>query len=36
MLAEQAASLREEQRKAILSDNVADLYRIDLRELAAA
>jgi len=29
ILAEHAAGFREEQRRAILSDNVAELYRID-------
>ncbi len=36
MLAEQGAVLRPEQRERILCHNVADLYRIDVGELAAA
>jgi len=36
MLAEQASCLSEAQREAILSSNVADLYRIDVGALAAA
>jgi predicted TIM-barrel fold metal-dependent hydrolase len=36
MLAEHAASLTPEQRRAILYDNVAQLYRIDLSALAAS
>lgn len=35
MLAQQAASLSSEQRRAILCDNVADLYRIDVKQLEA-
>ena len=35
MLAEHAADLSEEQRRAILCDNVADLYGIDLARLSA-
>ena len=34
MLAEHAAALTDEQRIAILSGNVADLYRIDVDALA--
>lgn len=33
MLAEQAAQLTPEQRVAILSGNVADLYQIDVSKL---
>ena len=33
MLAEHAAQLREEQRRAILCDNVAELYGIDVTAL---
>ncbi len=36
MLERQAAGLSAAQRRAILCDNVADLYRIDLKELQAA
>jgi predicted TIM-barrel fold metal-dependent hydrolase len=36
MLARQASGLTPEQRDAILCGNVADLYRIDIAELAAA
>ncbi|MEO8604541.1 MAG: amidohydrolase family protein [bacterium] len=36
MLAEHAAQLTAEQRRAILCDNVAELYRIDLTALAPA
>jgi uncharacterized protein len=36
MLAEHAAHLTAEQRRAILCDNVAELYRIDLSALAPA
>jgi predicted TIM-barrel fold metal-dependent hydrolase len=36
VLAEQTASLRPEQRRAITCDNVAELYGIDLGHLAAA
>ena len=36
MLAEQCKSLSAEQRQAILCDNVAALYKIDLAVLAAA
>jgi predicted TIM-barrel fold metal-dependent hydrolase len=36
MLAEQASCLSEVQREAILSSNVADLYRMDVGALAAA
>jgi hypothetical protein len=36
MLAEQAKALTGEQRQAILSGNVAALYRIDIEELAPA
>jgi predicted TIM-barrel fold metal-dependent hydrolase len=36
LLAEQTQQLSAEQTKAILSDNVASLYRIDTSELAAA
>jgi predicted TIM-barrel fold metal-dependent hydrolase len=35
MLQEHTASLSAEQKQAILCDNVADLYRIDLRPLGA-
>jgi predicted TIM-barrel fold metal-dependent hydrolase len=35
MLAEHTKSLRDEQRRAILCDNVADLYGIDLAALGA-
>jgi hypothetical protein len=34
MLAEHAAALGDEQRRAILCDNVAELYGIDLATLA--
>ncbi len=33
MLKEHAGSLRDEQRRAILCDNVADLYQIDIDKL---
>jgi predicted TIM-barrel fold metal-dependent hydrolase len=36
MLAEQSKNLTGEQRRAILCDNVADLYHIDLKTLKAA
>jgi predicted TIM-barrel fold metal-dependent hydrolase len=36
MLAEQTRVLSPEQREAILCDNVADLYRIDLAALQPA
>ncbi len=36
MLAEQSKHLTEEQRRAILCDNVADLYHIDVSSLKAA
>ena len=36
LLAEHAANLTEEQQQAILSGNVAELYRIDLDQLALA
>jgi predicted TIM-barrel fold metal-dependent hydrolase len=36
VIAEQAAGLTDEQRRAILCDNVAELYRIDLTTLVAA
>jgi uncharacterized protein len=36
MLKEHAASLTPEQKRAILSDNVAELYRIDTTVLAGA
>jgi len=36
MLATQTASLSDEQRRAILCDNVAQLYRVDLPALAAS
>jgi hypothetical protein len=35
MLAEHAAALTDEQRQAILCDNVADLYHVDISTLAA-
>ena len=34
MLAKHAALLSDEQRRAILCDNVAELYRVDLATLA--
>ena len=34
MLAEHTGDLTDAQRRAILCDNVAELYRIDLRTLA--
>src|SRR5262245_8230943 len=36
LLAEHATELSEEQRRAILGGNVAELYRIDVTRLAAA
>jgi predicted TIM-barrel fold metal-dependent hydrolase len=36
VIAEQAAGLTDEQRRAILCDNVAELYRIDLTTLVTA
>ena len=36
MLAEHTADLTDEQRRAILSENVAELYGIDLDALAVA
>ena len=35
LLAQHTQDLTPEQRQAILSDNVADLYHIDLEQLAA-
>jgi hypothetical protein len=35
LLAEHAADLRDDQRRAILSGNVAELYRIDTTVLAS-
>jgi hypothetical protein len=36
MLEQHTAGLSEEQKKAILCDNVAELYRIDTKALMAA
>ena len=36
MLAEHTKDLTEEQRRAILSENAAELYKVDLDELAIA
>ncbi len=36
VIAEQSQHLTSEQRRAILCDNVADLYGIDVTELKAA